>query len=172
MDSAAENMQFELAARLRDQLVTVHQAGERQRIASADSSDDADVFGFHFESDMLAVNLFHMRGGKIVDRREMFWEDLPEFEEETSASLAEEDADATDLVNEPHLEPNPNYPAPEVIGDSDESEQHSVLASPFESDIPQSEPIETCCTPTELAAQSHITAVNFSPSAFFSALLK
>ena len=28
---------------------------------------------------MLAVNLFHMRGGRIVDRREFFWEDLPEF---------------------------------------------------------------------------------------------
>ena len=28
---------------------------------------------------MIAVNLFHMRGGKIVDRREFFWEDLPEF---------------------------------------------------------------------------------------------
>jgi excinuclease ABC subunit C len=28
---------------------------------------------------MLAVNLFHMRGGKMVDRREFFWEDLPEF---------------------------------------------------------------------------------------------
>src|SRR5215831_3268326 len=80
MDAAAENMQFELAARLRDQLVTVHQANERQRIASADSNDDADVFGFHFENDMLAVNLFHMRGGKIVDRRDMFWEDLPEIE--------------------------------------------------------------------------------------------
>src|SRR5580704_7587838 len=99
MESAAENMQFELAARLRDQLVTVHQAGERQRIDSVDSSDDADVFGFHFENDMLAVNLFHMRGGKIVDRRDMFWEDLPEFEEESLASLAEEDADATDLVS-------------------------------------------------------------------------
>ncbi len=33
----------------------------------------------HFENEMLAVNLFHMRGGKIVDRREFFWEDLPEF---------------------------------------------------------------------------------------------
>src|SRR5260370_11759103 len=28
---------------------------------------------------MLAVNLFHMRGGRVVDRREFFWEDLPEF---------------------------------------------------------------------------------------------
>jgi excinuclease ABC subunit C len=28
---------------------------------------------------MLAVNLFHMRGGRVLDRREFFWEDLPEF---------------------------------------------------------------------------------------------
>jgi len=41
-------------------------------------SDDADVFGYHFENGMLAVNLFHMRGGRIVDRREFFWEDLPD----------------------------------------------------------------------------------------------
>src|SRR4029077_18423151 len=37
-------------------------------------------FGFHYENQMLAVNLFHMRGGRILDRRELFWEDLPEFE--------------------------------------------------------------------------------------------
>jgi excinuclease ABC subunit C len=180
MESAAGNMQFELAARLRDQLVTVHQAGERQRIASADSSDDADVFGFHFESDMLAVNLFHMRGGKIVDRRDMFWEDLPELEAEVGASLAEEDADATDLVSEPHLEPDPATPAPEVIADNEESDQHSILASPFESDLPQSEVVSANCAPPELVAQrsqlgtqSTIqSATNFSPSAFFSALLK
>ena len=178
MESAAENMQFELAARLRDQLVTVHQANERQRIASADSSDDADVFGFHFENDMLAVNLFHMRGGKIVDRRDMFWEDLPEFEDETS--LAEENADATDLVSEPHLEPNPNYPAPEVIADSEESDQRSTLASPFETDIPTSEVVSANCAIPELASQSSpLTAqstdpspAHFSPSGFFSALLK
>jgi excinuclease ABC subunit C len=29
---------------------------------------------------MLAVNLFHMRGGKVLDRREFFWEELPEQE--------------------------------------------------------------------------------------------
>jgi excinuclease ABC subunit C len=51
---------------------------ERQRIAAAEG-DDADVFGYHYENGMLAVNLFHMRGGKMVDRREFFWEDLPEF---------------------------------------------------------------------------------------------
>ena len=32
---------------------------------------------------MLAVNLFHMRAGKIVDRRDLFWEYLPELLEES-----------------------------------------------------------------------------------------
>jgi excinuclease ABC subunit C len=78
MMAAAEAEQFEAAARLRDQLSTVHQLQEKQRIATAEQDDDADVFGYHFEDGCMAVNLFHMRGGKIVDRREFFWEDLPE----------------------------------------------------------------------------------------------
>ena len=98
MAHAAENMQFELAARLRDQLITVSQAQERQRIASADESEDADVFGFHFENDMLAVNLFHMRGGKIVDRRDMFWEDLWEFEAAQNPYLT--DTAVSDIVDD------------------------------------------------------------------------
>ena len=78
MEEAAMSEQFELAAKYRDLLVTISQLQEKQRIASADS-DDADVFGYHYENSMLAVNLFHMRGGKIVDRREFFWEDLEEL---------------------------------------------------------------------------------------------
>ena len=77
MTEAAEAEQFEAAARLRDQLATVKQLQEKQRIATAEVSDDADVFGYHYEDDALAVNLFHMRSGKIVDRREFFWENLP-----------------------------------------------------------------------------------------------
>jgi excinuclease ABC subunit C len=78
MVAAAEAEQFELAARYRDLISTVHQLEEKQRIATADQ-DDADVFGYHYENGCLAANLFHIRSGKIVDRREFFWEDLPEF---------------------------------------------------------------------------------------------
>jgi excinuclease ABC subunit C len=78
MAEAAHSEQYELAAKYRDLLITVNQVQEKQRIATVDD-DDADVFGYHYENGMLAVNLFHMRGGKIVDRREMFWEDLPDF---------------------------------------------------------------------------------------------
>jgi excinuclease ABC subunit C len=79
MKAAAEAEQFEAAARLRDQLSTVHQLQEKQRAATAGQDDDADVFGYHFEAGSLAVNLFHVRAGKIVDRREFFWEDLPDL---------------------------------------------------------------------------------------------
>ncbi|HEY4902377.1 MAG TPA: excinuclease ABC subunit UvrC [Candidatus Sulfotelmatobacter sp.] len=78
MEQAATAEEYERAARYRDLISTVEQLQERQRIASAEG-DDADVFGYHYENGMLAVNLFHMRGGRVVDRREFFWEDLPEF---------------------------------------------------------------------------------------------
>ena len=79
MDEAAGNQEYERAAKYRDLMSTVEQLGARQRIAAAEG-DDADVFGYHYENQMLAVNAFHMRGGRVVDRREWFWEDLPTIE--------------------------------------------------------------------------------------------
>jgi excinuclease ABC subunit C len=78
MEQAAAAQEYERAARYRDLISTVEQLQERQRIAAAEG-DDADVFGYHYENGMLAVNLFHMRGGRVLDRREFFWEDLPDF---------------------------------------------------------------------------------------------
>jgi excinuclease ABC subunit C len=86
MEQAAESQEYERAARYRDLISTVEQLQERQRIAAAEG-DDADVFGYHSENGMLAVNLFHMRAGKMVDRREFFWEDLPEFESPEAADI-------------------------------------------------------------------------------------
>jgi excinuclease ABC subunit C len=79
MDKAAEDEEYERAAKYRDLISTVEQLKEKQRIASAEG-DDADVFGYHYENGMLAVNLFHMRGGRVLDRREFFWEELPELD--------------------------------------------------------------------------------------------
>jgi len=89
MMAAAEAENFEAAARLRDQLSTVRQLQEKQRMATAGLDDDADVFGYHYEAGALAVNLFHLRAGKIVDRREFFWEDLPELLEAATPELRE-----------------------------------------------------------------------------------
>jgi excinuclease ABC subunit C len=76
MARAAEEQEYESAAQVRDMVATVQQLHEKQQMAGV-AGDDADVLGYHFENDMLAVNLFHMRGGRVLDRREFFWEELP-----------------------------------------------------------------------------------------------
>src|ERR1017187_5502402 len=112
MIRAAEDEQFEAAARLRDQLSTVHQLQEKQRIATAELDDDADVFGYHFEAGSLAVNLFHMRNGKIVDRREFFWEDLPALMENIAGESVDlpQEAGAPDLDSETGESTQPEVP--------------------------------------------------------------
>jgi len=79
MEKAAESEEYERAVKYRDLISTVEQLQEKQRIAAVEG-DDADVFGYHYENAMLAVNLFHMRHGRVLDRREFFWEELPESE--------------------------------------------------------------------------------------------
>ncbi|MGD0831711.1 MAG: excinuclease ABC subunit UvrC [Terracidiphilus sp.] len=92
MTAAAGDEHFEAAAFLRDQISTIHDLHVKQRADSAEQSNEADVFGYHFEAGSLAVNLFHVRAGKIVDRREYYWEDLPELLEpvDLNAKLKEE----------------------------------------------------------------------------------
>ena len=87
MAKAAQAEEYERAAKYRDLISTVEQLQEKQRIAAVEG-DDADVFGYHYENDMLAVNLFHMRGGRVLDRREFFWEELPEFETTSTENIA------------------------------------------------------------------------------------
>ena len=52
---------------------------ERQKIAAAEG-DDTDVLAWYAEPPQVAVNLFHLRGGRVVDRRDFYWEELEEFD--------------------------------------------------------------------------------------------
>jgi excinuclease ABC subunit C len=88
MMAASEKEHYELAAKYRDLISTVEQLQDKQRMAAAEG-DDIDVLGYHYENHLLAVNLFHMRGGKVLDRREFFWEDLGELESHGSLNLGE-----------------------------------------------------------------------------------
>jgi excinuclease ABC subunit C len=79
MNSAAEEERFEQAAEYRDQLRTLEEMEERQKIVSA-QGDDTDVLAFYAEPPLVAANLFHLRGGRVVDRRDFYWEDVKEFD--------------------------------------------------------------------------------------------
>ena len=79
MTQAADDLEFEKAAGLRDLIATVEEMAERQRMAAVEGRD-IDIVGFYAEPPLVAANLFHVRNGRVVDRREFFWEDLREFE--------------------------------------------------------------------------------------------
>jgi excinuclease ABC subunit C len=79
MAAAAEKELYEQAASYRDLLRTMEDIEERQRIAAA-QGDDTDVLAYHQEAPLVAANLFHLRGGRVVDRREFYWEDLAAFD--------------------------------------------------------------------------------------------
>ncbi len=80
METASEEMRFEEAASLRDLLSTVEEIEQRQKMAAA-KGDDVDIFACYAEPPLVALNLFHLRNGQIVDRREFFWEDQMQFDE-------------------------------------------------------------------------------------------
>jgi len=80
MTAASDDMRFEEAASLRDLLTTVEEIEQRQKMAAA-NDDDTDIFGVYAEPPMVALNLFHLRHGQIVDRREFFWEDQEAFDQ-------------------------------------------------------------------------------------------
>ena len=79
MSRASEEQRYEEAAGYRDLLRTLTEMEERQKIAAAEG-DDTDVLAWYAEPPQVAVNLFHLRGGRAVDRRDFYWEDLQEFD--------------------------------------------------------------------------------------------
>jgi excinuclease ABC subunit C len=79
MHEAADSTRFEEAAALRDLITTVEEMEEKQKIAAAEG-ENIDIFGYYAEPPMVAANLFHLRNGRVVDRREYFWEDVFDFE--------------------------------------------------------------------------------------------
>ncbi len=80
MEAASEDLRFEEAASLRDVIATVEEMEQKQKMAAA-SGENIDIFASYAEPPLVAVNLFHLRNGRIVDRHEYFWEDRDDFEE-------------------------------------------------------------------------------------------
>jgi excinuclease ABC subunit C len=171
MEQAAEAQEYERAARYRDMISTVSQLQEKQRIAAVEG-DDMDVFGYHYENDMLAVNVFHMRGGKILDRREFFWEELPE-----TAAPAAESEPISPMISEPvdsHVAQPPGSPERAGFARGGVEVPSAVLV---EDRGPQPPPaaLETSSSAGEgaCAPQFSVDArSSFNPGEFFSALMK
>jgi excinuclease ABC subunit C len=68
MEAAAEDLEFERAARLRDDLGALRRAMERQAVVLGDGTD-ADVVAFAQDELEAAVQVFHVRGGRVRGQR-------------------------------------------------------------------------------------------------------
>ena len=75
MQKASDELRFEAAARYRDQLKTIARLGEQQKMMLV-SGEDVDIFGYYREGFQLALALFTMREGKVVGKREFYWEEI------------------------------------------------------------------------------------------------
>ncbi len=184
MAKAAQEQQYELAAKYRDLISTVEDLQDRQRIAAAGGSD-ADVFGYHWENGMLAVNLFHMRGGRVMDRREFFWDEVPEsalktvssFEGPVSSSEHTAGGHADTLLSQPRCGGTAVSPGrkpwagPQTVSESrrdDTPAQHESASRTDETLVAQQ--VSAGKRPAEPEFRRDDTELD--PGAFFSSLLK
>src|SRR5436309_5518085 len=75
MNDAARDERFEDAARYRNRLHAVHHLVERQSV-ERQAVGTIDVIGFAAEGDRAVVQIFPLRGGKMVDRHSFHLENV------------------------------------------------------------------------------------------------
>ncbi|HZF11875.1 MAG TPA: excinuclease ABC subunit UvrC [Thermoanaerobaculia bacterium] len=78
MWEAAEATDYEKAAQLRDTLGEIEATSQRRKLSSV-AGEDVDVFGVCVSGGNAAVAVLVMRGGQVLDRRELFWEGVGEI---------------------------------------------------------------------------------------------
>jgi excinuclease ABC subunit C len=79
MHEAADTLEFERAARLRDQLISVRKAIERQQMVAA-REEDLDVIGIAEDELEASVQLFFVRKGRVVGRKGLVVDKVEELE--------------------------------------------------------------------------------------------
>ncbi len=62
MNEAAEGLEYEQAARIRDMIVEIENVSERRKLSSV-HGEDVDVFGIYAQGGHTAVCILVMRGG-------------------------------------------------------------------------------------------------------------
>ncbi|HHY81099.1 MAG TPA: excinuclease ABC subunit UvrC [Clostridiales bacterium] len=80
MEDAAESLQFEKAAAFRDKIHAVEKILESQKIIST-SMEDQDVFALYQDNNHTAVQIFFIRGGKLISAEQHILEETSVMEQ-------------------------------------------------------------------------------------------
>jgi len=106
MKKASHNLDFEKAARLRDQISSVRSIAEKQRVITA-SMEDQDVIAFARDGDGACVQVFFIRNGKLLGGEHYFLEEIDGIKaEELMAEFVKRFYSATAFVPEEILVQN------------------------------------------------------------------
>jgi excinuclease ABC subunit C len=81
MEAAAEQEEFEEAARLRDRLFKIERMLEKQRITQT-SATDQDVIGLARQGSAVDLQILFVRGGLLIGRKDFFWPQSAEVSDE------------------------------------------------------------------------------------------
>lgn len=75
MEEASEKLEFEEAAKLRDQRIAIEKTIEKQGVVFHNGAD-MDVVGLCSRGDGLALAVLFVRGGQVIDKAAFFWAGL------------------------------------------------------------------------------------------------
>lgn len=75
MKEASRNLNFERAAKIRDQINGINHITEKQKVVS-NSDEDQDIIGFYGEDFTYCVQVFFVRKGKILGRENFFFSEI------------------------------------------------------------------------------------------------
>lgn len=80
MKQASEKLDFEKAANLRDRISAIERISAKQKVSNI-SENNIDVIGIYKNELSVCIEIFFVRGSKMIDREHYFYDDLKDMEQ-------------------------------------------------------------------------------------------
>lgn len=77
MEKASKELDFEKAKEIRDEIFAIKKIREKQKIISS-TLEDEDVIAFSKDDDKACIEVFFVRGGKLLGRENFYFDDIEE----------------------------------------------------------------------------------------------
>ena len=80
MEDASQKLEFEKAASIRDRILSIERISEKQKVSNV-SENNIDVIGIYKNDISVCIEIFFVRGSKMIGRENYFFDELKDMEE-------------------------------------------------------------------------------------------
>ena len=80
MQECALKQEYEKAATIRDRILAIERVSEKQKVSNI-SENNIDVIGLYKNEVTVCIEIFFVRGSKMIGRENYFFDELKEMEE-------------------------------------------------------------------------------------------